>query len=112
VKGGKGNLGRWQCRSPAMVKLAARAYNVKQLKESPMQKRDRLRTLLLKTDDKQFNAIWKETYGYVPIGDRADLVRDFVAEQFDGELDGCIKHAESLLKPASKPKVNKWLAPR
>jgi hypothetical protein len=95
-----------------MVKLATKAYNVTQLKEGSMQKRDRLRTLLLKTNDKQFNAIWKETYGYVPIGDRADLVKDFVAEQFDGELDGCIRRAESLLKFASKPKVNKWLAPR
>ena len=54
----------------------------------------------------------KETYGYVPFGDRADLVADFVAEQFDGELDGCIKRAESSLKAAPKPKGNRRLVPR
>ena len=77
-----------------------------------MLKRDRLEAMLRKITDKQFNAIWKETYGYVPFGDRADLVSDFVAEQYDGELDDDIKRAESLLKVTPKPKVNKWLAPR
>ena len=77
-----------------------------------MLKRDRLKTMLKRITDEEFEALWKDTYGYVPSGERADLVADFVAEQYDGELDGCIKRAESLLKPASKPKVNKWLAPR
>jgi hypothetical protein len=78
----------------------------------PMQKRDRLKAMLRKISDKQFNTIWKDTYGYVPCGNRVDLVKDFVAEQYDGELDGCIHRAESLLKPARKPKPNKWLVPR
>jgi len=77
-----------------------------------MLKRDRLKAMLRKITDQQFNAIWKETYGYVPFGDRADLVTDFVAEQYDGELDGDIERAESFLKGVSKPKVNRWLAPR
>jgi hypothetical protein len=77
-----------------------------------MLKRDKLEAMLRKVTDKQFNTIWKDTYGYVPQGERADLVREFVAEQYDEELDGDIEHAESLLKPAPKPKVNKWLAPR
>jgi hypothetical protein len=77
-----------------------------------MQKRDKLEAMLRKITDEQFNAVWKENYGYVPIGDRADLVRDFVAEQYDGELDGDIERAESFLKPASKPKGNRWLVPR
>jgi hypothetical protein len=78
-----------------------------------MLKRDRLKAMLREITDEEFNAVWKSTYGYVPIGRRADLVVDFVAEQYDGELDGCIKRAESLLKPApnSKPK-NRWLVPR
>ena len=77
-----------------------------------MLKRDRLKAMLRKITDQQFNAIWKETYGYVPFGDRADLVTDFVAEQYDGELDGDIERAESFLKGVPKPKVNRWLAPR
>jgi hypothetical protein len=77
-----------------------------------MLKRDRLKAVLRKITDKQFNAIWRETYGDVPFGDRAELAADFVAEQYDGELDGCIKRAESFLKGVSKPKVNRWLAPR
>ena len=77
-----------------------------------MLKRDRLKAMLLKITDKQFNAIWRETYGYVPFGNRSDLVADFVAEQYDGELDGDIERAESLLKGVSKPKVNRWLVPR
>ena len=77
-----------------------------------MQKRDELEAMLRKIAEEQFNAIWRETYGYVPFGDRADLVADFVAEQYDEELDGCINRAESLLKGVSKPKVNKWLVPR
>ena len=77
-----------------------------------MFKRDRLEVMLQKITDKQFSAIWRETYGYVPFGDRADLVADFVAEQYDGELDGDIKRAESLLKGVSKPKFDRWLVPR
>jgi hypothetical protein len=78
-----------------------------------MQKRDKLEAMLRKINDQEFDAVWKDTYGYVPDGERSDLVRDFVAEQYDGELDGCIKRAEAFLKPApkSKPK-NRWLAPR
>ena len=77
-----------------------------------MLKRNKLETMLKKITDEQFNAVWKDTYGYVPTGERSDLVRDFVAEQYDGELDACIKRAASLLRPASKSKVNKWLVPR
>ena len=78
-----------------------------------MQKRNRLEAMLRKITDEQFSAVWKETYGYIPEGERVDLARDFVAEQYDGELDGNIERAESLLKPAAKPKVkNRWLAPR
>ena len=77
-----------------------------------MLKRDRLKAMLRKITEKQFNAVWNDTYGYVPIGDRADLAADFVAEQYDGELDGCIRRAESFLKGVPKPKVNRWLAPR
>jgi len=77
-----------------------------------MLKRDRLKAMLRKVTDEEFDAVWKDTYGYVPSGKRADLVADFVAEQYDEELDGCIKRAESSLKPVSKPKVNRWLVPR
>jgi hypothetical protein len=78
-----------------------------------MLKRDRLKAMLRKITDQQFNAIWRETYGYVPYGDRADLVADFVAEQYDEELDSCIRRAESLLKGVSKSKPkNRWLVPR
>ena len=77
-----------------------------------MLKRDRLKAMLRKITDEQFDAVWKNTYGYVPTGQRADLVGDFVAEQYDGELDDCIKRAESLLKPVAKHKANRWLAPR
>ena len=78
-----------------------------------MLKRDKLEAVLWKITDKEFNAVWKDTYGYVPEGERSDLVRDFVAEQYDGELDGCIALAESFLTPVpkSKPK-NTWLVPR
>ena len=72
-----------------------------------MQKRNRLEAMLRKITDEQFSAVWKENYGYIPEGERADLVRDFVAEQYDGELEGDIERAESLLKPASKLKVNR-----
>ncbi len=78
-----------------------------------MQKRVKLETMLRKITNKEFNVVWKDTYGYLPRGNRSDLVKTFVAEQFDRELDDCIKRAESFLKPAlkSKPKSN-WLAPR
>jgi hypothetical protein len=77
-----------------------------------MQKRDKLEAILRKITDNEFNAVWKDTYGYAPEGERSDLVRDFVAEQYDGELDDDIKRAESFLKPASKSKPNRWLVPR
>ena len=78
-----------------------------------MQKRDRLEAMLRKITDEQFSAVWKETYGYIPEGERADLARDFVAEQYDRELDDCIALAESFLKSTPKPKPkNKWLSPR
>ena len=80
-----------------------------------MLKRKKLESVLLKITDNQFNAVWMDTYGDVPDGERSDLVRDFVAEQYDEELDGSIKRVESFLNPApkSKPKPkNKWLCPR
>jgi hypothetical protein len=83
-------------------------------RERPMPKRNKLETVLLKITDNEFNAVWKDTYGDVPNGERSDLVRDFVAEQYDEELDGCIKRAESFLNPVPKPKKlkNRWLCPR
>jgi hypothetical protein len=78
-----------------------------------MLKRDKLQSVLKKLTAKEFDSIWKETYGDLPKGERADLVRDFVAEQYDSELDGCIERAESFLGPVPKPKLkNRWLAPR
>jgi hypothetical protein len=78
-----------------------------------MPKRDKLKAVLRKITDDQFNAIWKSTYGYLPTGERSELVRDFVADQYEQELDGCIRRVESCLKSAPKPKPkNRWLAPR
>ena len=78
-----------------------------------MQKRHILEALLRKITDKEFNGVWKDAYGYVPEGDRSELVLDFVAEQYDEELDGDIKRVESFLKPAPKSKSkNRWLCPR
>jgi hypothetical protein len=80
-----------------------------------MLKRNKLEAVLLKITDNQFNTVWMDTYGDVPDGERSDLVRDFVAEQYDEELDGSIKRIESFLNhaPKSKPKPkNKWLCPR
>jgi hypothetical protein len=80
-----------------------------------MLKRNKLEAVLLKITDNQFNTVWMDTYGDVPDGERSDLVRDFVAEQYEEELDGSIKRVESILNPApkSKPKPkNKWLCPR
>jgi hypothetical protein len=78
-----------------------------------MLKRDKLEAVLKKITDKDFDAVWKDTYGYVPRGERADLVRDFVAEQYDKELDGCIKRTEAFLKPVLRPNPkNRWLTPR
>ena len=76
-----------------------------------MQKRDKLEAMLRKITDKEFNVVWKDTYGYAPRGERSDLVRDFVAEQYGKELDGCIALAESFLTPTPKPKPNRWLVP-
>jgi hypothetical protein len=78
-----------------------------------MQKRDKLEAMLREMTDEDFDAVWKSTYGYVPEGERSDLARDFVAEQYDEELDGDIKLAESLLQhPAPRLKPSKWLSPR
>jgi hypothetical protein len=77
-----------------------------------MLKRDRLEEVLTKITDKDFDAVWMDNYGYVPQGERSDLARDFVAEQYDKELDGCLALAESLLTPTPKHKPNKWLVPR
>lgn len=80
-----------------------------------MLKRDRLQAMLRKITDDEFGAIWTNTYGFLPEGSRSELARDFVAEQYDAELDGCIALAKSLLTHAphikDKPK-NKWLPPR
>ncbi|MGD0899625.1 MAG: hypothetical protein ABR915_17480 [Thermoguttaceae bacterium] len=62
-----------------------------------MLKRDKLEAVLQKITDEEFNAVWKGAYGYVPSGERSDLARDFVAEQYDSELDGCLARAESFL---------------
>jgi hypothetical protein len=77
-----------------------------------MLKRDKLEAMLRKISDKQFDAVWRNTYGYIPSGKRSDLARDFVAEQFDTELNGCIKRTEAFLNPTPKPKLNRCLAPR
>ena len=81
-----------------------------------MLKRDKLESMLREITDDEFAAIWKKTYDCFPEGDRSELARDFVAEQYDGELDGDIEFVESLLTHAPKlPKkkpVNKWLPPR
>ena len=80
-----------------------------------MLKRDKLESMLGKITDDEFGAIWKDTYGSLPEGSRLDLAKDFVAEQYDEELDGCIQRAESFLNPVPKPKPklkNRWLCPR
>jgi hypothetical protein len=81
-----------------------------------MLKRDRLESMLRQISDDEFAAIWMKTYGCLPEGSRVELARDFVAEQYETELDGSIALAESLLTPAPKPPkkkpVNKWLPPR
>ena len=61
-----------------------------------MQKRDELEALLSKVSDDEFGAIWKNTYGVFPEGSRSELAKEFVAEQYDGELDGCIALAAEL----------------
>jgi hypothetical protein len=82
-------------------------------RERPMLKRDKLKSVLRKITAEEFDAIWKDTYGDFPRGERADLVKGFVAEQYDSELDGCIKRAESFLNPVPKSKLkNRWLSPR
>ena len=91
-------------------RVADRGIEVKGGK--PMPKRDKLEAMLTRITDDEFNAIWKDTYGCLPEGDRSELARDFVAEQYDRELDTCIAVAESFLTPTRKPKPNKWLNPR
>jgi hypothetical protein len=78
-----------------------------------MLKRDKLEAMLKRITDDEVGAIWNDAYGCVPEGSRSELARDFVAEQYDEELDGCIARADSLLThaPKAKPK-NKWLPPR
>ncbi len=53
-----------------------------------MLKRDKLEAMLRKITDAEFAAIWKNAYGILPEGSRSELAKDFVAEQYDGELDG------------------------
>ena len=79
-----------------------------------MPKRDKLESMLREISDDEFAAIWRKTYGCLPEGDRSELARDFVAEQYDKELDGDIEIVESLQThaPKVKPKPNKWLPPR
>ncbi len=78
-----------------------------------MPKRDQLEALLNKISDDEFGAIWKDTYGILPEGSRSELVKSFVADQYDGELDGCIALADALLTHSPKPKPkSKWLPPR
>jgi hypothetical protein len=80
-----------------------------------MLKRDKLESILRRISDDEFAVIWEKTYGYLPQGTRAELAKDFAAEQYDKDLDGCIKTAESSLKHAPKPKPkskSNWLPPR
>ena len=78
-----------------------------------MLKRDKLESMLGKITDGEFGAIWKDTYGTFPEGSRSELAKDFVAEQYDSELDGCIALAGSFLTHAPRLKpINKWLPPR
>ena len=80
-----------------------------------MLKRRKLESMLSELSDDEFAALWKGTYGNLPSGRRIELASDYVAEQYDSELDGCIAAAESILthtpKPPPKPK-SKWLPPR
>jgi hypothetical protein len=69
-----------------------------------MQKREQLEVMLGKINDDEFGAVWYETYGCFPKGVRSELARDFVAEQYDGELDGSIALAESFLTHTPRPK--------
>ena len=80
-----------------------------------MLKRNKLEAVLLKITDNEFNAVWMDTYGDVPTGERSDLVRDFVAEQYDEELDGCYQTCRILPKSRLKTQPtwrNRWLCPR
>ena len=73
-----------------------------------MLKRHKLESMLKELTDDEFAIMWKSTYGDLPFGRRGELARDFVAEQYDSELDGCIAIAERLLThaplPAARPK--------
>jgi hypothetical protein len=77
-----------------------------------MFKRNKLELLLQQITDREFNAIWRTTYGYVPNGERSELVKGFVAEQYDSELDGCIALTESLLNRAQRPRLQRQLVRR
>jgi hypothetical protein len=93
--------------------FASDTYETVNERNDSMLKRDKLKAVLRKITDDQFNSIWKSIYGYVPTGERSELARDFVAEQYDKELDDCIKRVESCLKSAPTPKPkSRWLSPR
>jgi hypothetical protein len=78
-----------------------------------MPKREKLELMLGKITDDEFGVIWKDTYGILPEGSRSELAKDFVDEQYDRELDGCIALADSLLTHTARPKPkNRWLPPR
>jgi hypothetical protein len=80
-----------------------------------MLKREKLEAMLRELRNDDFATIWKKTYGDLPQGSQAELAKDYVAEQYDKELDGCIAIAESLLSHAPKPKekpTNRWHSPR
>jgi len=96
------------------IVLAPGAKVAVQPNEGPtMLKRDKLEAMLGKITDDEFGAIWTDTYGYLPEGSRSELAKDFAAEQYDGELDGCIALAESFLTHAPLPKPkNRWIPPR
>jgi hypothetical protein len=95
--------------------MAGAAKQSRFRKGQAMLKRHKLESVMMELADDAFATIWKSTYGNLPFGGRGELVRDFVAEQYDSELDACIAIAERLLTraamPAAKPK-SKWLPPR
>jgi hypothetical protein len=74
-------------------------------------KRKRLESILKKLSEEQFAALWKRTYGDFPDGRLAELVTDYVTEQYDNELDGCIEMANALLTPAPKPHARPHIQP-
>jgi hypothetical protein len=67
--------------------------------------RKKLETLMRKLSDDDFDAVWKHTYGTYPIGDRALLVKDYVAEQYDDELEDAIQYVNNFLAAMPRPKT-------